>query len=81
MYEESQFKQQAQTKQYADACAQANYAPAQGLCGRPATLAEQLDKSAEGTYNEGAKLSRAASILRQHPEYEDLIWLIRSGLV
>lgn len=74
--------QQAQTKaQYADTCTQANYAPTQGVCGRSATLAEQLDKSAEGTYSEGAKLSRAASILRQNPEYEDLIWLIRSGLV
>lgn len=70
--------QQAQTKaQYADC--------ASGVLGtavvRPYSLAEQLEKSAAGSYQQGSDYTRASGILRAHPEFEEFIWLIRSGLV
>lgn len=45
------------------------------------TLAEKLENNAAGSYQQGQDYSRASSILRAHPEFEELIWLIRSGLV
>jgi len=76
---EAKCQQQAQAKaQYAD-CSGGSVLGA--AVGRPYTLAEQLEKSASGSYQQGSDYSKASSILRAHPEFEDLIWLIRSGLI
>jgi hypothetical protein len=62
----------------ADACCE----KAVGSVGmRPTTIADQLEKNADGSYRTASDYSRAAHIMRTHPEFEDLIWLIRSGLI
>ena len=43
--------------------------------------AESIRNRLARSNEEQQTLSRALRILEQHPEYEDLIWLIRSGAV
>lgn len=45
--------------------------------GEQVLVPEDLRKANE----EGEQLNKAVRILEQHPEFEDMIWLIRSGLV
>jgi len=44
-------------------------------------LADQLGKQAQHQHQLGYDAERASVILQSHPEFEDLIWLIRSGLI
>jgi hypothetical protein len=52
-----------------------------GDCEKQVPLRETLRHRLHRTDYERDTLSRAAQILDAHPEFEDLIWLIRSGLV
>ena len=42
---------------------------------------EQLMNRLRRSNNEGEMVSRALRILEAHPEFEDLIWLLRSGVI
>lgn len=51
-------------------------------CGvRERTLMERLQFEADMGREQAQRSRRAISILRDHPEFEVLLWLIRSGLV
>lgn len=44
-------------------------------------LIDQLSMRRSISADETSRLNRAITILNAHPEFEDLLWLIRSGLV
>lgn len=47
----------------------------------PASAREQVMHRLRRSNEEGEQLNKAARILEAHPEFEDLLWLIRSGVV
>lgn len=52
-----------------------------GAACKPRTTAESLGAEAFYVEERLKNMHRAADILAKHPEFEDLIWLIRSGLI
>lgn len=65
-----------------ECCGQASPAQQQaGYCIGDNNLLDQLSMRRSISADEASRLNRAISILKKHPEFEDLLWLIRSGLV
>ena len=52
-----------------------------GDCAKEVPLREALKHRLHRADYEHDTLTRAAKILDAHPEFEDLLWLVRSGLV
>jgi hypothetical protein len=48
---------------------------------KEAGLRDLLYQRINRAQNDTEKLAKAIRILKAHPEFEDLLWLIRSGLV
>jgi hypothetical protein len=72
---QAEAKQQAQAQYGAALCAdQQGYSPQE-------SLVQQIGRRINSENGNLSNLYRAQDILQRHPEFEDLTWLIRSGLV
>ena len=63
---------------------QAQCGPAvSGLAGstRRPSLREEAEKSVASHYEQAAKAERSAAFFREHPEFDEFIQLIRSGVI
>jgi|HubBroStandDraft_1064217.scaffolds.fasta_scaffold134719_2 hypothetical protein len=67
-------------KQYDDKCSQELVSPT-GVVGRERTLAESVAFRADREQENAERCRKAARILIEHPEFEDFIWLLRSGQI
>lgn len=48
---------------------------------RRPSLREEAEKSVASHYEQAAKADRAAAFFREHPEFDEFIQLIRSGVI
>jgi len=69
----------------ADVAAKAQYAQtcttAQGYSPIVETLSQQIGRRLQRESDNISNLYRAQDILQRHPEFEELVWLIRSGVI
>lgn len=76
-YQSGMGTQEAAAKaQYADQCNNA-----EGYSPKAETLAQQIGRRLNRESDNLSNLYRAKEILLRHPEFEEMLWLIRSGLV
>lgn len=74
-YQAGMDPQVATKAQYADQCnAAQGYSPKE-------TLSQQIGRRLNHESENISNLYRAQDILLRHPEFEELAWLIRSGLI